>query len=313
MAALAVEFVAEKPLWRRIADFPLVALTVALAAVGGTLFLTAQYALPTVVDLLPEPLHAAVIGILLTLAALIAYKLVVRRLGAVPRDDLPFDFRMGDALRGTIIAAVLMSMVVGLAALLGGYRITGWGGSTSLLPILFLAGIQAGVVEELIFRGILFRWLEEFGGSWFALLFSSAFFGFAHLTNDNATLFSSIAIAIEAGVLLGGAYMATRNLWLAAGIHFGWNFVQGYVWDVAVSGNEVDGLVESRATGAELISGGDFGLEASVIALVLATLLGVYFVWFAHQRGEVIRPWWIRRRLARANFNPVPIAQGEDA
>lgn len=165
--------------------------------------------------------------------------------------------------------------------------------------ILFLAGVQAAFVEELIFRGILFRWLEEFGGSWFALLVTSALFGFAHISNDNATIFSSFAIAMEAGLLLGGAYMLMRNLWLAVGIHFGWNVVQGYIWDVSVSGFDVDGLVEAEATGHELISGGAFGLEASVVALVLATLVGVYFVWLAYQRGEIVKPWWVRRRLAR--------------
>ena len=59
--------------------------------------------------------------------------------------------------------------------------------------------------EEMLFRGVLFRWLEEFGGSWTALLLTSAFFGAAHLANPNATIIAAVGIAFEAGVLLGGA------------------------------------------------------------------------------------------------------------
>ena len=189
-----------------------------------------------------------------------------------------------------------MSAIVGIAALLGGYTIVGWGGSTSLLQILFFGGLQAGFLEELILRGIVFRYLEETVGSWLALLLSALLFGFLHAGNDNATLLSSVAISMEAGVLLGGAYMLTRNLWFAIGIHAGWNVVQGYIWDVAVSGEAVDGMLDSRATGDPLISGGAFGLEASVVAMVVATGAGLAIVWLAARRGNVVKPMWARDR-----------------
>ena len=161
------------------------------------------------------------------------------------------------------------------------------------------AGFQAAFVEEIVARGILFRFLESLGGSWFALALSSALFGLGHLANPNATLWSAIAIAIEAGIMLGGAYMLTRNLWLAIGLHFGWNVTQGYIWDVPVSGNAVDGLVSSHPAGPEILSGGMFGLEASIIALAIATPLGAWFVYRAALKGNLVRPWWVRRRLAR--------------
>jgi hypothetical protein len=161
--------------------------------------------------------------------------------------------------------------------------------------IVIQAGLFAGFVEELIIRGIVFRFLEEFAGSWVALALSALLFGFLHAGNDNATLFSSIAIAIEAGILLGAAYMLTRNLWLAIGVHAGWNVVQGYVWSVPVSGHQVDGLVASVRTGNELLTGGMFGLEASVIALVIATTAGLWMLREAAKRGNVMSHWWSRR------------------
>ena len=291
---------AAKPLWRRIADFPLVALVIALVAVMAPVGLLAFLMKWLPLDMMPKSANVPLIAVLTTAIVILAVKLVIARLGEQPHDDLPFDRRANDGWRGVLLAAVLMSAIVGLVALLGGYRIAGWGGSTSWPMLWFSAGLQAAFLEEVVARGILFRFLEEFGGSWFALALSSALFGFGHAANPNATVFSSLAIAIEAGVLLGGAYMLTRNLWLAVGIHFGWNVTQGYLWDVPVSGNAVDGMVESRPIGPDLISGGAFGVEASVVALVLATALGAWFVVQAARKGNLVRPWWVRRRLARA-------------
>jgi hypothetical protein len=66
-----------------------------------------------------------------------------------------------------------------------------------------------------------------------------------------------------------------------------------------VSGTNQDGMVEARLSGPELLSGGAFGLEASVIAMLLATTVGVALVVMAIKRGELMRPWWVRRRIAR--------------
>lgn len=287
-----------KPTWRKILDFPLVAMVVAFAvlaaAIAASGFLLAPFDKPE-----GDFLLMGVPVLLAVTAATLAMKLIVSRLGENPRDDMPFNSSLNDLWRGTFFAAVLMSVMVGIAALLGGYRILGWGSGDSWEIIFLVAGVQAAVLEEIIFRGIVFRFLEEFAGSWAALLISALIFGFIHISNPNATVFSSIAIAVEAGMLLGGAYMLTRNLWLAIGIHFGWNVVQGFVWDVPVSGIDVDGMVQSQASGNELISGGAFGLEASLIALVLATSAGVWLVWKAWKKGEVMSPWWVRRKQAK--------------
>ena len=79
------------------------------------------------------------------------------------------------------------------------------------------------------------------------------------MMNPNATLFSSFAIAMEAGVLLGAAYVLTRRLWLAVGIHFAWNFTQGGIFGGRVSGITMDGLLESQLSGPTLFSGGSSG------------------------------------------------------
>jgi hypothetical protein len=95
--------------------------------------------------------------------------------------------------------------------------------------------------------------------------------------------------------------MLTRSLWMPIGLHAAWNFVQGAIFDVPVSGLDEQGLVEARLSGPELLSGGAFGLEASVIAMVIATAAGVLLVLMAVKKGELMQPHWVRRRIAPRN------------
>lgn len=294
----------EKTLVRRIVDFPLVAMLTAilLYAFATALGIAITRQLPPM-DPMLSLVASAAINIALVLAM---YKLAIRHLGERRHDDLPGRGALRDLGLGIAAGFLIFSAVVGVAAIIDVYNVVGEGGTGQLLTVLVAASILPGFMEELIFRGILFRWIEEFAGSWAALAVTSALFGLAHINNPNASWFSSFTIAVEAGVLLGGAYMLTRSLWLPIGLHAAWNFTQGFVYDVPVSGIDQEGLVEAKLSGPELLSGGHFGLEASVIALVIATAAGVWLVWLAVKRGELMQPWWVRRRLKREAERPGP-------
>ena len=284
-----------RPLWRRIVDFPLVAMVIALVIAIACFtvgMLLGKYLVPPIAgmsmqvkfDLLSIPL------------LIIAYELVIRRLGEHPRDD----YRDPNALKhlgiGLGAGLLIFSLAVAVAAVLGVYRITGPGDASDLLPALIGPTLFAAVSEELIFRGILFRWIEDFGGSWMALLLTSALFGAAHLHNPNASVIAAVGIAFEAGVMLGAAYMLTRSLWMPMGLHAAWNFTQGEIYDIPVSGTPVHGLLVARLSGPPLLTGNGFGLEASPIAIVIATLFGLWLLWLAIRKGELMKPRWVRRR-----------------
>ena len=301
---------AGRPSWRKIVDFPLVALLIALA-----LFIGANMGVKLINDQLPTMDKVALTAIKTLIGITIitiVYKLAIRRLGEHPRDDLPAVGAAKQLGFGLLAGFLLFSLVVGVAALLDVYNIVGMGSVAELAMITITVAIVPGFMEELLFRGILFRWLEEFGGSWFALAITSALFGLAHYYNPNATAFSSFAIAVEAGILLGGIYMLTRSLWAPIGLHAAWNFTQGFLWDVPVSGLDQHGLVEAKLSGPELLSGGAFGLEASVLALVPATAVGIWLVVRAVQRGQLVRPWWVRRRLASQEAVGVDVNRDPD-
>ncbi len=210
----------------------------------------------------------------------------VSRVGAAP-----------EAARGLAIGAGLMSAAVAVLGLAGFYHVAGMRPAEGMVPILGIALIS-GYGEELLVRVILFRILEEMVGTGWALAVTGALFGLAHLNNPHATLVSAVSITF-AGVLLGAAYALTRRIWLAAGLHAGWNFFQGGIFGVAISGVEGHGLLNASLTGPPALSGGPFGVEGSVVAVVLCAAAAVPLLAAAARRGNVVPPPW-RARRARA-------------
>lgn len=288
----------ERPIWKKVWQFPLVAMIVALAVMVAMAFASSKVSELLITPNFEDPAGLILAVIKFIVMVLIAYKLVIPRLGRKKHDDLPLDRRaLRDTALGFLGGGVLISICVALAALFGAYRIEGPGDFADWAEIIFLTGVYAGFFEEVLIRGIVLRWLEELTGSWIALAISALLFGFLHAGNDNATFFSSLAITIEAGILLGAAYMLTRSLWLAIGLHAGWNVVQA-LWDVPVSGNDFDGVANATLEGPSLLAGGGFGLEATVFALVVATGTGISMLVRASRAGQIVQPMWRRKGAA---------------
>ena len=201
---------------------------------------------------------------------------------------------------GLLAGALLFSLMTGLVALLGGLDVVGTRpfGLTQFWEWAAL-GVASGIFEETLFRGVLLRQLERLVGTWWALAATSVLFGAVHMMNPDATWTGAISIMIEAGILLGGAYLYTRRLWLAAGMHASWNFTQAWVFSIPVSGTgQTVGILVTRRTGPEWLTGGDFGLEASLAAVFVATMAGLWLLWKAHRRGTFVAPLWQRPALA---------------
>ena len=143
------------------------------------------------------------------------------------------------------------------------------------------------VSEEIFFRGILFRMINKRWNIWAALVISALIFGGLHILNDNATLWSSIAITIEAGSLLGAAYAYSKNIWLPIGIHWIWNYTQGNILGFPVSGEDnVTSIITPEISGPQWLTGGSFGAEASVISAVIGLLISLWFIRKTIQQGH---------------------------
>jgi membrane protease YdiL (CAAX protease family) len=242
--------------------------------------------------------------------------------GKRPRDaGLGLAGSVSETARGFLLGALLLTVVTGVIALGGGYQLLGWAPlpeDTSRAELLIRAVglfLAVGIFEEVLFRGIIFRQLEQAIGTWLALVASALFFGLGHRGNPGATWVSGVAIAVEAGVLLAASYVATRSLWMPIGLHWSWNLFEGPVWGSPVSGFPLPVVADARFPGPHLLTGGAFGSEASMPAMVLGTALGAWFLVLAVRRGQIVTPawmWWIAARLRRPPLGPVapsPVAE----
>ena len=250
----------------------------------------------------------AVVAVALCLGALLgflgyhAYVRVVERRAVA---EFATDRALPQLIAGLLVGTLLFASTIGVLAALGHYRVTGAG--MWLNVVVPLAGaVQAGVLEEILFRGVIFRIAEESLGTWLALVLSAALFGAIHLFNPNASLLSGVAIMLEAGVLLAAAYMLTRRLWFPIGMHVAWNFVQGGVFGVAVSGTTSRGLLQGTLDGPVWLSGGDFGAEASIVAIAICLSVAVVLLVLAARRQHIVAPLWRHRGVPVAVLPATP-------
>ena len=209
---------------------------------------------------------------------------------------LPGELRPGAALKelpaGFALGVGLFSAVMLLLWVFGVYQPSGWGSVRPLAGGLLIA-LAGAVFEEIVFRGFLFRLTAILLGTWGALALTSVLFGAAHALNRGATMASSVAIALEAGVLLGAAYALTERLWLPIGLHLGWNFTEGSIFGMAVSGGTVKGsLIDGTLQGPSALTGGAFGPEASILAVVLCFAVGLVLLWRTVRLGRIEPPAW---------------------
>ena len=190
---------------------------------------------------------------------------------------------------GLMIGILLFGATMGILGLIGLYTVTGSNSPATVVAPL-AAAISAGILEELVFRGVIFRILELRFGTWVALLASAALFGLLHLLNPNASIQGAVAIIFEAGILLAAAFVLTKHLWFPIGIHIGWNFAEGGLFGAAVSGGAASGLLKGATTGPVWLTGGDFGPEASTVAIVICVTVASGLLLAATRRGLLRKP-----------------------
>ncbi|MEV7972942.1 type II CAAX endopeptidase family protein [Cellulomonas sp. NPDC089187] len=241
------------------------------------------------------PLAALPLGLVATAALVLLYHGLVRWMEGRPAVELAVDRSTAGLGWGGLLGLGFMSVTVAAIALGGEVTFTRGGAISAVLGAVGF-WIVVGVGEELLFRGAVFRLVEERVGSAWALAVSAVLFGAVHLANPDASLWGAVAIACEAGVMLGAAYLVTRSLWLPIGVHIAWNFAQGTLFGASVSGSGIDTgtVLTSTMEGPQWLTGGSFGPEASVVAVVLGAAMAAVMIVLARRRGN----WRTRPRRA---------------
>ena len=166
--------------------------------------------------------------------------------------------------------------------LVGAINITGYVGFKPGVFIVSMMLFMAAFDEELIFRGyILNNMMDSTSNRWVALAGSSLLFALLHSGNPSVwSTWVPMTELFAAGFILGISYTFTKNLWFPTFSHFGWNFFQG-LFGFEISGINVDSwkMISHENTGnvPDIVSGGAFGIEGSVITLS-CTIICTYLI-----------------------------------
>ncbi len=228
--------------------------------------------------------------IVITLALYSAYTQNVENRKAL---EISFNKMIPELGAGWLLGFLLITMIVSILALLGYYKIDSFN-SVSNLVFMFFDQMHTGFLEELLFRVILFKLTEELFGTWIAMAIQGVLFGFAHSGNPNASLYSTITLIFAFTIFFGAGYMLTRRLWFIMGFHWSWNFFQAGVFGMENSGYEMPSLIEPSVSGPEWLTGGSWGLELSVLSMILLFSISLYFVKLAKERNQFLKPLWLR-------------------
>ncbi|MEU5485758.1 CPBP family intramembrane glutamic endopeptidase [Streptomyces mirabilis] len=234
------------------------------------------------------------VPVLGAVAAVAVYWVVMRRVAGRSTPEIARQGAGREALRGGAVGLGFVLVSALLITAFGGYSFS-WAGNGFFSVVWSAAMVQAGaaVTEELMFRGFALQALEQRWGSRAAIVITGLFFGVAHLGAPGAGVWSALAIALEAGVMLGVAFLWRRNIWFVAGLHFTWNTAEQLL-GIPVSGHTPKGLFTVDTHGSALLNGGTFGLEASIVPVLIGVLLTVRMFVLAGRSGG-LRP----RRLVR--------------
>ena len=245
-----------------------------------------------------------ILGYARDLLSFISMLLMYRLFTRVIEKRAPYEISGNRMLRefgsGTLISIGIVGSMVLLLVVLGYYRIDHFNPATNLIDRFFQFGIGS-FIEELAIRMILFKLIEEWCGSWISMVLTGILFGFAHIFNPNATVWTSLGLVVSDTILFAGAYMLTRRLWMVWGIHMSWNWFQTAVFGMPNSGKTFAGWITPEISGPDWITGGAFGIEASYIQIVLSFFIGIIVLQKALNRGQRVLPQWTRNKILKSD------------
>jgi membrane protease YdiL (CAAX protease family) len=198
-----------------------------------------------------------------------------------------------EGLLGLSIGVLSISVVVLVFYVLGYYQVLS-ANSVKILLLTLLFYVTAAALEETVFRGVLYRIVENSLGTNLALIISALLFGLIHVPNENANVLSLVS-ATSGGLLLGLMFSLTRRLWLPIAFHAGWN------WALASHGTVVSGVegmptfLQIKMNGPELITGGSFGPENSILTIGIVLIISGVSYYLLHKKGKMVKRLRVRQ------------------
>lgn len=239
--------------------------------------------------------HPGVLGYIVLesgmLLAALTSAVIMLRLERRPFSDLGLSVKKGHARGlwyGLLVAVVLYAIGFGLTYLFGDVEVTGFHFDPMNLLGAFVFFLLVALFEEILMRGyILGHLLHTRLNKFLSLFISSALFALLHIFNPEVAIFPMINLML-AGMMLGASYIYTKNLCFPISLHLFWNWIQGPILGYRVSGNDfMSSMLTLRLPEANVVNGGAFGFEGSLICTVLMIVLTIMIVWWGEKREAI--------------------------
>lgn len=270
------------PLGKRLLVNPFVRILLAVAASIGTMALLLMLS-----EIVPKPMRVVWPTLLAAAGCLAGYRFYVRKVEQRAPDEAAGPGVLRELGAGFGIGAALAVGVAGVLLLCGALQVQGVGDWRAIFKPL-PEQIMVATFEELVFRAILFRIVEQRWGLRIAVVLNVLLFALAHLPNEHISVVAILATA-AAGAGLLGVYLLTRRVWIAMGMHFAWNYLFDALMSVPVSGHAARGWIQVVPAGPEWLSGGAYGVEGSVVTLLAWSAAALVLFRVAGQRpGNVL-------------------------
>ncbi|MCM0667690.1 CPBP family intramembrane glutamic endopeptidase [Flavobacterium tyrosinilyticum] len=279
---------------QKIFNFPVVKIILALLTFMAVVIIGQQIAVKLLsLTSLDKDYRNLLKGLFVSSACICSYTLFFKKYDKRSITEFAVKGLVKNLTIGVLTGFVLQSFTILVMYLNGNYSVLKIN-PVSFILIPFAIMFTVAIIEEILVRGIIFRIVEEKLGSYISLTISSVLFGVFHLANPHGTLISGICIT-TAGFMLGAAFIYSRNLWMPIALHFAWNFTQSGIYGAVTSGNEkTSSLLEAKIQGPEFITGGAFGPEGSIQAILFCALATVLLLILCQKNGKIIKPYWKR-------------------
>lgn len=268
-------------LWQQATLLPIALVAIEILVINGGMILdmtTSGTSDATRVLLMDSPHWFLLTGLVLGVLEILTYRFLVKLFAKRPVTELGATGCIKETALGILVGSVLVSLPMLILWARGFWRFNSFAINSGILKGIGI-GLIACVFEELLMRGVFLRLLEQKWGAPGALVVTSLVFGAMHLSNPGVTWLGALTIGVEAGFLLGTAYLWKRRLWFPIGLHFGWNAMQAAFWGGNVSGTgKQSGLLDGTLHGPTWLTGGSVGIEGSLLTAVIG-LLAAGVIW----------------------------------
>ena len=195
---------------------------------------------------------------------------------------LPKEFTSGLIFGFSIISLVILALYV-----LGYYSISSISNYNYFLkPFSILVG--AALLEEIFYRGILYRILENWQGTFIALFIMALLFELPHTFNENTTLLSFL-LGVIFGLTHGLMFTYTKRIWLPFAFHLGWNFAQPFYGSNLSGLEDLGSVIKAKFEGPKLLIGTNYGVEDSIISVIFLSIICIAFLYASIKERKIIK------------------------